>query len=83
MTASPPATVACESRASQSALMWTTVLTIIEITIPALYCLARGIIDLRARRYGWGLIGVFSAILLFLIPIPTNVIKVDLPVAGQ
>lgn len=63
--------------------MWTTVLTIIAITIPALYCLAREIIDLRARRYGWSLIGVFSAILLFLIPIPTNVIKVDLPVAGQ
>ncbi len=63
--------------------MWTTVPTIIAITIPALYCLARGIIDLRARRYGWGLIGVFSAILLFLIPIPTNVIKLDLPVAGQ
>ncbi|MBB3874262.1 hypothetical protein [Sphingomonas aquatilis] len=63
--------------------MWTTVLTIIAITIPALYCLARGIIDLRARRYGWGLIGVFSAILLFLIPIPTNVIKLDLPVSGQ
>lgn len=64
--------------------MWTTVLTIIAITIPALYCLARGIIDLRARRYGWGLIGVFSAVLLlFSIPIPTNAIKVDLPVARQ
>ncbi|ANC87291.1 hypothetical protein [Sphingomonas sp. NIC1] len=63
--------------------MWTTVLTIIAITIPALYCLARGIVDLRARRYGWGLIGVFSAVLLFLIPIPTNAIKVDLLFAGQ
>ncbi|WP_426256110.1 hypothetical protein [Sphingomonas sp. DC2300-3] len=63
--------------------MWTTVLTIIAITIPALYCLVRGIIDLRAHRYGWGLIGVFSAVLLFLIPIPTNAIKVDLLFAGQ
>ncbi|AOW23257.1 hypothetical protein AVM11_18195 [Sphingomonas melonis TY] len=63
--------------------MWTTVLTIIAITIPVLYCLARGIVDLRARRYGWGLIGVFSAVLLFLIPIPTNAIKVDLLFAGQ
>lgn len=63
--------------------MWTTVLTIIAITIPALYCLAREIVDLRARRYGWGLIGVFSAVLLFLIPIPTNAIKVDLLFAGQ
>lgn len=63
--------------------MWTTVLTIIAITIPALYCLARGIIDLRARRYGWGLIGMFSAVLLFLIPIPTSAIKVDLLFAGQ
>ncbi|KIU27214.1 hypothetical protein SR41_11005 [Sphingomonas melonis] len=63
--------------------MWTTVLTIIAITIPALYCLARGIIDLRAHRYGWGLIGVFSAVLLFLILIPTNAIKVDLLFAGQ
>lgn len=63
--------------------MWTTVLTIIAITIPALYCLARGIVDLRAHRYGWGLIGMFSAVLLLLTPIPTNVVKVDLPVAGQ
>lgn len=63
--------------------MWTTVLTIIAITIPALYCLAREIVDLRARRYGWGLIGVFSAVLLFLIPIPTNAIKEDLLFAGQ
>ena len=63
--------------------MWTTVLTIIAITIPVLYCRARGIVDLRARRYGWGLIGVFSAVLLFLIPIPTNAIKVDLLFAGQ
>lgn len=63
--------------------MWTTVLTIIAITIPALYCLARGIIDLRARRYGWGLIGMFSAVLLFLIPIPTSAIKVGLLFAGQ
>lgn len=63
--------------------MWTTVLTIIAITIPVLYCLARGIVDLRARHYGWGLIGVFSAVLLFLIPIPTNAIKVDLLFAGQ
>ena len=63
--------------------MWTTVLTIIAITIPALYCLARGIIDLRARRYGWGLIGVFSAVLLFSISISTNAIKVGLPVARQ
>lgn len=63
--------------------MWTTVLTIIAITIPVLYCLARGIVDLRARRYGWGLIGVFSAVLLFLIQIPTNAIKVDLLFAGQ
>lgn len=63
--------------------MWTTVLTIIAITIPALYCLAKGIVDLRARRYGWGLIGVFSAVLLFLIPIPTNAIKEDLLFAGQ
>ena len=63
--------------------MSTTFLTIIAITTPVLYCLARGIVDLRARRYGWGLIGVFSAVLLFLIPIPTNAIKVDLLFAGQ
>lgn len=63
--------------------MWTTVLTIIAITIPALYCLARGIVDLRARRYDWGLIGVFSSVLLFLIPPLTNAIKVDLLFAGQ
>ncbi|MFG6282230.1 hypothetical protein [Sphingomonas sp. S6] len=63
--------------------MWTTVLTTIAILIPALYCLARAINDLRARRYGWGLTGLFSAALLLLTPIPTNVVKVDLPISGQ
>ncbi|MEH3158995.1 MAG: hypothetical protein PGN08_08725 [Sphingomonas taxi] len=58
--------------------MWT-----IAAIVAILYCLAKAIIDLRARRYAWGIAGLFSAAVLLLTPLPTRAIKVDLPIAGQ
>ncbi|KQM86586.1 hypothetical protein ASE67_08455 [Sphingomonas sp. Leaf23] len=43
-----------------------------------LYCLARGIVDLRARRYGWALAGLASAAAILTVPIPSHAVKIDL-----
>jgi len=32
----------------------------------AVYCLARAIVDLRRRRFAWGLVGLAAAALLFV-----------------
>ncbi len=45
------------------------------------YCLARSIIDLRARRYGWGSAGLLSAAVFLAAPVQTHTVTVDLPVA--
>lgn len=47
------------------------------------YCVAKAMIDLRARRYVWGIVGLLSAAVFLLTPIQTHAVKVDLPVAGS
>jgi hypothetical protein len=63
--------------------MWTFVLWTIAAIVASLYCLAKAAVDLRAGRYGWGIVGLLSAAVFLLTPIPNHVVKVDLPVAGQ
>lgn len=55
--------------------------TLVVLGIAALYCLTRGIIDLRQRRYAWGAAGLLCAAALMLSPIRTHAVKVDLPQA--
>lgn len=45
----------------------------------AAYCIARGIVDLRQRRFVWGALGVLAGLLLMSIPIQTHAVKFDLP----
>ena len=44
-----------------------------------LYCIVRGVTDLRRRQYVWGVLGTASGARLLLIPEPTHAVKVDLP----
>ena len=46
------------------------------------YCVARGLRDLRERRFGWAALGLASAVGLLCVPMPitTQAVKVDLPV---
>jgi uncharacterized membrane protein HdeD (DUF308 family) len=43
------------------------------------YCLARGVVDLRQRRFTWGAIGIVAGLLLWFTPIESRAIKYDLP----
>lgn len=61
--------------------MWTFLLWNIAALAAAIYCIAKAVIDLRARRYGWGIVGLLSAAVFLLTPIQTHAVKVDLPVA--
>ncbi|WP_230772353.1 hypothetical protein [Sphingomonas sp. Leaf4] len=45
----------------------------------AIYCIAKAVIDLRARRYVWGTIGLLSAAVFLTTPIQTHAVKIDLP----
>ena len=43
-----------------------------------IFCLVRGIADLRARRYVWGALGVLAGLALLLTPIGSEAVKFDL-----
>ena len=46
--------------------------------LPAgIYCIARAVVDLRLRKYGWGLFGIVSAAIFLLMPIHTHAVKFD------
>ncbi|HEX8443870.1 MAG TPA: hypothetical protein VF631_09515 [Allosphingosinicella sp.] len=55
----------------------------IACSAAAIYCLARAIADIRNRRYIWGALGVASAAVLMLTPIPTHAAKIDLVPAAD
>jgi hypothetical protein len=61
--------------------MWTFFLWNIGALAAAIYCIAKAVIDLRARRYGWGIVGLLSAVVFLMTPIQTHAVKVDLPAA--
>jgi hypothetical protein len=52
---------------------------LMAIQLVALFCLIRGVDDLRKKRYVWaGLAFIATALLLFT-PIQTHAAKIDLP----
>jgi hypothetical protein len=55
----------------------------IAALLAAIYCLTKAVIDLRAGRYVWGVVGLISAAVFMLTPVQTHAVKVDLPVAGS
>ena len=57
-------------------MMW---LWTLAVLMAALFCIARAVVDLRARKYGWGLLGLVSAAIFLLVPIQTHAVKYDLP----
>ena len=55
-------------------------ITAIILVLAGLYCLGRGVMDLRAKRWIWGALGLVSGIAIMAAPIPTQV-QVELPAA--
>ncbi|BBD00975.1 MULTISPECIES: hypothetical protein [Sphingobium] len=53
-------------------------MTAIIIVLVGLYCLARGVMDLRAKRWVWGALGLISGMAVMAAPVPTQV-QVTLP----
>lgn len=49
----------------------------------AIYCIAKAVVDLRARRYGWGIVGLLSAVVFLVTPMQTHAVKIDLPAAQR
>jgi hypothetical protein len=42
-----------------------------------IFCVVRGIVDLRQRRYVWGGVGLLAGLVLLLAPIETRAVKYD------
>ncbi len=61
--------------------MWTFWLWDMAALAAAIYCLTKAVMDLRSRRYGWGLLGLISVAVFLLTPIQTHVVTLDLPAA--
>lgn len=57
--------------------MWTFLLWNIAALATGIYCSAKAVIDFRARKDAWGVIGLLSGIFLFVRPIQAHVAKVD------
>ena len=47
------------------------------------YCLARGVFDLRQRRFTWGALGILAGLLLWFTPIQSHAVKYDLPSSAR
>jgi hypothetical protein len=45
----------------------------------AIYCLARGIMDLRGGAVTWGIAGIVSAVVILATPTATHVLSIRLP----
>jgi hypothetical protein len=51
--------------------------------ICGIFSIARGIADLRQRRFVWGGLSVFAGLLLLLTPVPTQTVNFDLPIGNM
>ena len=60
---------------------WMMLLWWIGLAGACLFCVVRAIVDLRARKYVWGALGLVSAALFLLTPIQTTAVKIDMPEA--
>jgi hypothetical protein len=63
--------------------MWTFFLWNFAAFAAGIYCMAKAVIDLRTRKYVWGIIGLLSAVVFLVTPVKTHAVKIDLPVAGS
>jgi len=52
--------------------------------LAVLYCVARGVQDLRQKRYAWGALGIVSGAVLLFTPLgaQTHAVKIDLPASN-
>jgi hypothetical protein len=48
-----------------------------------IFCLVRGVVDVRNRRWVWGVVGIVAGLALLLTPISTHTVKFDLPPGAQ
>lgn len=55
----------------------------IVLGIGGTFCLLRGVMDLRQRRYVWGALGITIGLALLSTPFQTHAIKFDLPAPSQ
>jgi hypothetical protein len=54
---------------------------ITALSLVSLFCLIRGVLDLKAKRYLFGVLGLLSGIMLVLMPVQSHSVSVDLPPA--
>jgi len=47
--------------------------------VSAIYCLARGIMDLRQGALAWGVVGILSGVVILSTPITIHVVSIHLP----
>jgi len=57
--------------------MWAFFLWNIAARAAGIYCSTKAVIDLRARRYASGIIGLLNGVVFFVTPIQTYAVKVD------
>jgi hypothetical protein len=62
-----------------AALAWSAALTLVT----ALFCIARGITDIRQRRLAWGVVGLMIGLVVASSLIASTSVKIDLPPAAR
>jgi hypothetical protein len=63
--------------------MWSLLAWNAAALVAVTYCLIKGVLDLRARRFVWGIAGLLSAAIILVTPIETHAVKVDLPITNH
>ncbi|TWB73333.1 hypothetical protein FBZ87_105254 [Nitrospirillum amazonense] len=51
--------------------------------VAALYCLVRGLLDLRQKRYVWGVLGLLCGVGVLVMPIHTHAVPWTSPTDTQ
>lgn len=51
----------------------------VAVLAAAIFLIIRAVIDFRAGKFVWGILGIASAAVFLLTPIQTHAIKIDLP----
>jgi Flp pilus assembly protein protease CpaA len=57
--------------------------SILLMVATALFCIVRGVADIRQRRYPWGIVGLLLGIAMIVAPLSTISVKIDLPPATR
>ena len=61
---------------------WLTTMSVLAfqwvVLAAGIFCVVRGVADLRARRHAWGALGVLAGLALLLTPIGSEAVKFDL-----